>query len=598
MNTAQPMYEWNTLPWKAFERQVFKLQKRIYQASRRDDVKTIHHLQRLLMKSWAARCLAVRRVTQDNRGKRTAGVDGVKALTPHQRMQLATSLRLPQKAKLLRRVWIDKPGATEKRPLGIPVMQDRAEQALAKLALEPEWEAKFEPNSYGFRPGRSCHDAIQAIFTALRLNPKYVLDADIAKCFDRINHQALLNKLHTFPILRHAIKAWLRAGVLDGEELFPTIEGTPQGGVISPLLANIALHGLETFIRDSFPGTYQKQTYWKPYVFRYADDFVVLHRDLAVIEEVKQMVNAWLADMGLELKPSKTRMTHTLQLHEGNVGFDFLGFHVRQYPAGKTHSARMPHRGQKSSVLGFNTIITPSPESQRRHQQALREVIHVYKMAPQFALITRLNPLIQGWSNYFSTVCSKDTLAKMDHLLYLKLRRWARFRHAHKPQRWIVKRYWHTREGQHWNFATKQGAALLKHAATAIERHVKVKGAKSPFDGDWVYWASRLGHHPELPRRIASLLRKQRGKCTWCGLFFRDGDLPELDHILPAALGGKDVYENWQLLHRHCHDAKTTQDGSGPVRGAQDKSHAVEEPDEAKVSRPVLKTSRPGDRSA
>ena len=182
--TRTPVYEWKTLPWKQFERQTFKLQKRIYRASGRGDVKTVHRLQRLLMKSWAARCLAVRRVTQDNRGKRTAGVDGMKSLTPSQRWSLVPTLCLPQRTQPTRRVWIPKPGTTEQRPLGIPTMRDRAAQALAKLALEPEWEARFEPNSYGFRPGRSCHDAIEAIFNAIKTKAKYVLDADIAKCLE------------------------------------------------------------------------------------------------------------------------------------------------------------------------------------------------------------------------------------------------------------------------------------------------------------------------------------------------------------------------------------------------------------------------------
>jgi RNA-directed DNA polymerase len=251
MSTAStPMYDWNALPWRRIERQVFKLQKRIYQASQRGDRHAVRRLQRLMSTSWAAKCLAVRKVTQDNRGKRTAGVDGRKNLTPSQRVQLVKVLHLPEKAPPLRRVWIPKPGSTEQRPLGIPTLQDRAAQALAKLALEPEWEARFEPNSYGFRPGRSAHDAIEAIFVGIHYQAKYVLDADIAKCFDRINHQALLAKLHTYPHMRRAIRAWLRAGVLDGADLFPTRSGTPQGGVISPLLANIALHGLEAALRS------------------------------------------------------------------------------------------------------------------------------------------------------------------------------------------------------------------------------------------------------------------------------------------------------------------------------------------------------------
>lgn len=199
--------------------------------------------------------MAVRRVTQDNRGKNTAGIDGVKSLTPSARLDLAKRLTLSETAHPTRRVWIDKPGKTEKRPLGIPCLSDRAEQALAKLALEPEWEARFEPNSYGFRPGRSCHDAVEAIFKAICHQSKYVLDADIAKCFDRINHQALLTKLQTFPHLRRAIRAWLKAGVTEGNQLFPTTEGSPQGGVISPLLMNVALHGLETTVMTTHPGT-------------------------------------------------------------------------------------------------------------------------------------------------------------------------------------------------------------------------------------------------------------------------------------------------------------------------------------------------------
>jgi RNA-directed DNA polymerase len=235
MSTVEkPMYKWNALPWRVFEKQVFKLQKRIYQASLRGDVKTVHKLQRLLMNSWSAKCLAVRRVTQDNKGKRTPGVDGVASLTPAQRLALVQTLNVDVKAQPLRRIWIPKPGSDEKRPLSIPVMADRALQALVKLALEPEWEAKFEPNSYGFRPGRSAHDAIQAIFESIKYKPKYVLDADIAKCFDRINHEALLDKLGTYPQLRRLIKAWLKAGVMEGETLFPTEEGTPQGGVSTP----------------------------------------------------------------------------------------------------------------------------------------------------------------------------------------------------------------------------------------------------------------------------------------------------------------------------------------------------------------------------
>ena len=345
------MYEWDQTPWRKLERSVFKLQKRIYQASSRGDVKAVHRLQRLLIKSKGAALLAVRRVTQDNRGKKTAGVDGLASFSRKQKLHLARKVKsdpMVPKAKPVRRVWIPKPGKDEKRPLGIPVMEDRARQALAKMVLEPEWEAKFEPHSYGFRPGRSCHDAVEAIFDQMRNVPKYVLDADIAKCFDRIDHKALLKKLHTFAALRRAVRAWLKAGVMDGGTLFPTSEGAPQGGVISPLLANVALHGLATVIEDAFPQMKRlppdgRLTRWKPGVIRYADDFVVFHRDREAIEHVKEIVAEWLKGMGLEMKPSKTRITHTLEVVDGLVGFDFLGFHFRQYTRGVSRCARSTH---------------------------------------------------------------------------------------------------------------------------------------------------------------------------------------------------------------------------------------------------------------
>jgi len=311
MNTVQPMYEWNTLPWRKIERNVFKLQKRIYQASRRGDVEKVRKLQKLLTKSWSARTLATRRVTQDNSGKKTAGIDGLASLSPKIRLILVESLRKDEgKPAPTRRVWIDKPGTDEKRPLGIPTIFDRAKQALLKIALEPEWEARFEPNSYGFRPGRSSHDAIEAIFAAIRMKPKYVLDADITKCFDRINHDVLLNKLNSSPWIKRQVRAWLKAGVIDNFKYHKTNEGTPQGGVISPLLANIALHGMENRIKqyaETLPGTKQVNRQAISLI-RYADDFVILHENLEVVQKCQQIITDWLSEVGLELKAAKTRI--------------------------------------------------------------------------------------------------------------------------------------------------------------------------------------------------------------------------------------------------------------------------------------------------
>ncbi|NEQ16927.1 MAG: group II intron reverse transcriptase/maturase [Moorea sp. SIO3E2] len=394
-----PQSEWNKVNWRKLEITLFKLQKRIYRASQRGDVRVVRKLQKTLMKSWTAKMIAVRRVTQENKGKKTAGIDGVKALTNKQRLILVANLKVSKKAQPTRRVWIPKPGRTEKRPLGIPTMYDRALQALAKQALEPEWEAKFEPNSYGFRPGRSCHDAIEAIFNSINRMPKWVLDADIAKCFEKINHDALLEKLNTYPSMRGLIKSWLKAGVMDKGTFSFTNEGTPQGGVISPLLANIALHGMEKRIKqfaESLKGS-KRDNKKALNLIRYADDFVIMHKDHYVVEECQEVINKWLKDMSLELKPSKTRITHTYH------GFDFLGFNIRHYQVGKHQSKQ-----------GFKTIIKPSKEKVLEHHKQLSKVIDQHKAAPQDALIRHLKPIIRGWCNYYSSVCSKEVYSKLD----------------------------------------------------------------------------------------------------------------------------------------------------------------------------------------
>ncbi|MCG5061325.1 MAG: group II intron reverse transcriptase/maturase [Limnoraphis sp. WC205] len=596
--------EWDAINWRKLEKRVYKLQKRIYQASNRGDVKAVRRLQKTLMRSWSARCLAVRRVTQDNQGRKTAGVDGIKSLTPKQRIALTGKLKLGSKVSPTRRVWIDKPGKDEKRPLGIPTMYDRALQSLVKMALEPEWEAKFEPNSYGFRPGRSCQDAIEAIFSAIKQKAKYVLDADIAKCFDCIDHKRLLEKLNTFPTLYRQIRAWLKAGVMDDKELFTTSEGTPQGGVISPLLANIALHGIEYRIKQTFPRMYphnretwfhKRGTYFAtPDVIRYADDFVILHEDITVAQRCKEIISEWLKNMGLELKPSKTRLAHTLNSYGlEKPGFQFLGFSVQQFKAGKYQTGKLTN----GEPLGFKTIITPGKKSIKVHYDQIARVIDSHKAVSQEALIKHLNPIIRGWSNYYASVVSKETYSELDHLMYHKLESWANHRHPQKGKKWVANKYWHKIGNANWVFSfTKDGKIteqLLRHSATSIVRHVKTTGTASPYDGNLIYWSSRMGKNPEIPTKVAKLLKAQKGICTHCNLHFREDDVMEVDHIIPKSKGGKDEYKNLQLLHRHCHDEKTRFDGS--LRGTRDKSQVIEEPDEVKVSRPVLKTSRKGD---
>ena len=560
--------EWQDIPWAKVQRHVHRLQKRIHQAARRGERRTVHRLQRLLMSSWSAKCLAVRRVTQDNQGKKTPGVDGVAALEPEERMALVATLNWDVKPHPIRRVWIPKPGTDEQRPLGIPTIADRALQALVELALEPEWEARFEPNSYGFRPGRSCHDAIAAIHLGIKSCPKYVLDADIAKCFDRINHQALLDKLNTFPRLRRLIKGWLEARVLDGDKLFPTEQGTPQGGVLSPLLANIALHGMEDMIRNAFPKTKVvdgKAVQWTPIVIRYADDFVVCHRDLGVVRRCQELIQDWLRGMGLELKPSKTRVCHTLHEHEGKPGFDFLGFRIRQHRVGKYQTGK----DTRGRPLGFKTLTKPSPPKVVVHYRRLTEIVARHQASPQEALIGQLNPVISGWCNYYRTAASKRTFSKVQHQFHWRLQKWARRRHPKEGRRAVVERYWRP---PGWSFKPPNGTPLREHDRTRIVRHIKVRDAKTPFDGDWVYWAGRRGYYPGVSRTLALLLKWQHGKCARCGLFFMPNDLLEMHHLQGAQK------KKLVVLHRHCHDAvhaKGQPDSSG---GIHDKDCLCEEP--------------------
>jgi RNA-directed DNA polymerase len=434
-------------------------------------------------------------------------------------------------------------------------MLDRSKQALAKMGLEPEWESIFEPNSYGFRPGRSCHDAIGAIFNAIRYNPKCVFDADIAGCFDHIGHQALLDKLQTYPTMRQTIKAWLKAGVLEDGCYTDPSNGAPQGGVISPLLMNVALHGMEKVIETGYRR--KNRSIEKPIVIRYADDFAIFHSDETKLLQAAEAVKEHLHGMGLELKPSKTRVTHTLSPYKGEVGFNFLGFTVRQYPVGKNRTGKSPN----GTKLGLKTLIPPSQEAIKRHIQEVKRQVRARRSLSQEELIRAINPLTKGWSNYYKTSVAAAVFHKCDHILFLQLVQWAKHKHPTRGMRWIGRRYWHQKETRHWVFTARDGTELRTHSKTAIQRYTKVKGEASPYDGHMLYWRKRLKDHALLSGTLGKLLHKQEGKCRCCELSFRDGDVLEIDHIQPRSPGGTERLDNKCVLHRHCHDLRHAKDG-------------------------------------
>lgn len=566
--------EWSTIDWRKAEFAVFKLQKRIYRATLTGNTKLVRKLQKMMANSWYAKLLATRRVTQENQGKNTAGIDGVKSLTPPERVELAQNLKIDGTSRPTRRVWIPKPGKKEMRPLGIPTMVERAKQMLLKLALEPEWEARFEPNSYGFRPGRSGHDAISAVFVSINKKPKYVLDADISRCFDRIDHARLLEKLNTFPTFKRQIKAWLKSGVIDFSQWAErkgyneTLEGTPQGGVCSPLLANIALHGMETALEEAFESDKKGRLTGKdripgkpdtgvPRLIRYADDFIILCEELTIVQKCQAIISNWLKDIGLELKPSKTRLTHTLNGHETEEpGFDFLGFTIRQFKVGKHHSGKTT-QGKK---LGFKTIIRPSKIKINTHYRTLVSWIDKFKGDCQIAMINKLNPIIRGWCNYQSPWHSKTTFNKLKNLMWNKLWKWCKRRHPNKNRTWIAKKYFKSIKGDNWTFASpregKNPFYLLKHPEfPASVKWIKVEGNRTPFDGDEIYWGTRLGNnYLTLDPQKTRLLKKQKGKCGYCQRAFKPDDRLEKHHLKPKGKGGSNSDKNLLLVHLHCHD--------------------------------------------
>ncbi len=532
--------DWHFIDWRQVVRFVGKAQMRITQAEQERDFRRVKRLQRNLIRSWQAKALAVRKVTE-NQGKRTSGVDRVLWDTPEKKWNATTGLN-PEgyKARPLRRVYIPKANGKE-RPLGIPTMRDRAMQALYLLALEPAVECDSDPNSYGFRQGRSTHDARQQLFTSLsqKASAPWVLDADISGFFDHINHKWLLKNVH---MDKRVLRQWLKSGVVDRGQLLRTEEGTPQGGIISPVLANITLNGLETglqeFLRErlGLRGVIRA----KVNLVRYADDFVVTGASRDVLETtVKPWVVAFLRERGLQLSEEKTRIVHI------ETGFDFLGWNFRKY----------------SEKL----LIKPSRKNVQAFYGKVKEIVTTSLALPTASLIKRLTPVLRGWARYHQGVVAKATFSKLDQQIYWRLMRWGHRRHPRKTRKWIYNHYW-VDTGSRRQFAgtyvnrweEKVQVRLLRLADTKIVRHIKVKGDFNPFDPAWEsHWEKlrrdRMSKNVWNYERL-SLWLQQEGQCALCQQEIDAADKScEDHHILYRRLGGSDALANRVLLHSVCH---------------------------------------------
>jgi RNA-directed DNA polymerase len=538
--------DWHAIDWQKVQRNVRRLQARIVKATQEGKWNKVKTLQRLLTHSFSGKALAVRRVTE-NQGKNTPGVDRVIWNTPQKKINAIYSLRQRDyHPPPLRRIYIPKKNG-KKRPLGIPVMECRAMQALYLLALDPVAETMADPNSYGFRPQRSTADAIEQCFCALgkQRSPQWILEGDIKGCFDAISHTWLLAHI---PMDKTMLKKWLKAGYMEKHVLHPTEEGTPQGGIISPVLANLTLDGLERMLMEHFPKVKTGEGALVNFV-RYADDFIVTGRTKELLEqEAKPLIEQFMRQRGLQLSQEKTIITHI------EDGFDFLGQNIRKYKAGKRHKL----------------LIKPSNKNVQTHLEKIREIIKKNPALPAGKLILLLNPIIRGWAHYHQHVVSKEIFNSVDDAIYRKLRQWIKRRHPKKSNEWITKKYFKSIGGNNWVFYGEvEGREyyLAETARVPIKRHVKVKGEANPYDPEWErYYEKRLDVHMvdtlKGRRWLSHLWKEQNGLCPLCQQKITRITGWHSHHIHWRSKGGSNTAENRVLLHPNCHQQVHSQGSS------------------------------------
>ncbi|GHU51491.1 group II intron reverse transcriptase/maturase [Spirochaetia bacterium] len=451
---------WETIDWWEVEQFINKVQTRIAKAEVKGNHKLVRELQRMLTHSYYAKLWAIRKVTS-TKGKRTAGIDKEQWDSPAKKEQAAEALQKEgYKAKALKRVYIVKSNG-KKRPLGIPTMTDRAIQAVEALALDPIIESRSDKTSFGFRKGRSSHDAMTQLYHSLctRNSAQWIVEGDIKACFDEIAHEWLLEQT---PMDKQILKEFLKAGYVYEKQLFPTERGTPQGGIISPILANHTLNGIDPLLRQTMKRRWTPKGYDNPKVnfVRYADDFVITAATKEQAEQAKELVNQYIQERGLQLSEEKTLITNIAG------GFDLLGWNFKKY----------------NGLL----LTKPSKKSQQNVLKKLREVIRKQVGTKQDDLIPQLNPIIDGWSNYHKGAVSRQAFERIDHQIYLMLWKWARRRHPNKNRHWIKDRYWHTVGNNHWIFKNTQ--TLKKMTDKKIVRHIPLKLDKNPYiDTDYFH---------------------------------------------------------------------------------------------------------------
>ena len=526
---------WSQINWKKCYTIVRRLQSRIVKAKQAGQNRKVKKLQWLLTHSFSAKAIAVRRVTE-NSGKRSAGVDGEIWKNPERKFRAIQELqRRGYKPKPLRRVYIPKSNG-KKRPLGIPTMKDRAMQALHLMALAPIAETTADTQSYGFRPYRNTADAIEQCFSALsrKNSAKWILEGDIQSCFDTISHQWLTN--HT-PMDKKLLKAWLQSGYMEKQKYYSTTAGTPQGGIISPVLANIALDGIEAKLKNEKTLRGKKVN-----LIRFCDDFVITGISKELLEDnVKPMIKEFLQERGMKLSEEKTKITHIEE------GFVFLGQEVRKYRQNKL-------------------LITPSRTSCRQFLKKIQEATKRHETSTQEKLIRTLNPKIRGWCNYHRHVVSSQTFKKMGHQVYWAVWRWAKKRHPKKSRKWIMAKYFQdTAEGKVFQVeSTKAGKkrtiTLASPRKIKIVRHTKILAKVNPYDPAWQEYIERREQKKTMQKmrnrrkgQEAKVYEQQQGLCIVCNRKLTSNDPVHLHHIRYKSEGGEDTVENLMMLHPDCH---------------------------------------------